>query len=168
VTAEPARDLTIDRAVTIARPLADVFALFTQRPATWWPLATASYSREQAVDLTFEPRVGGRVYETARDGSEVTWGEILVWDPPHRFAYSYRPFGDGRLTQVEVTFNALSESSTDVRVLHGGWEAHGEEGVKRSEGYSWGWHTNLIRLARAAQEGVEGDAGEGLRDERPH
>jgi len=31
--------------------------------------------------VTVERRTGGRVYETWTDGTEVTWGELLAWDP---------------------------------------------------------------------------------------
>jgi uncharacterized protein YndB with AHSA1/START domain len=156
-----ASTLTIDRSVTIERPLDEVFALYTQRAATWWPFqAGASHNPREAVNLTYEPRPGGRVYETWRDGTEVVWGHVLSWDAPRRFSYSYRPFADERLTEVELSFEAVSEARTQVRVQHRGWEAHGQDGVQRSDGYNNGWKRNLERLAEAARTNAIGrDAG---------
>jgi uncharacterized protein YndB with AHSA1/START domain len=147
-----ASTLTIDRSVTVERPRDQVFALYTQRAATWWPLEVASHNGRLAVDVTYEPRVGGRVFETWRDGNEVTWGHILVWEPPRHFMYSYRPFADERLTEVEIWFAELAPERTEVRVQHRGWEAHGQDGVQRSAGYSSGWKHNLELLARAASD----------------
>jgi hypothetical protein len=112
------------------------------------------------VDLTYEPRPGGRVYETWRSGNEVVWGHIITWDAPRRFSYSYRPFADERLTEVEVSFEPLSATRTQVRVQHRGWEAHGQDGVQRSAGYNNGWKRNLERLVEAARSDANGDTRE--------
>jgi uncharacterized protein YndB with AHSA1/START domain len=158
MTAGATPDPTIRRAVTIDRPRADVFELFTRRTATWWPLANGTYQGANAVDIVIEPRSGGLVYETARDGSRVAWGRVLDWEPPAHFAYSYRPFGDERFTEVQVWFDALTPARTEVRVHHLGWEAHGALGMQRATSYLAGWEHKLELLARAAQsaQGAEG------------
>ena len=152
MTADPTPDPTIRRAVTIERPRADVFELFTTRTASWWPLANGTYNGVNAVDIIIEPRSGGLVYETARDGSRHVWGRVLDWQPPAQFAYSYRPFGDERFTEVHVSFDALSPVRTEVRVLHLGWEAHGPLGMQRAASYLGGWERKLELLARAAEQ----------------
>ena len=50
----------------------------------------AAMSSDRVRDVTFEPRQGGRVYETWQDGTEVDWGEVLVWAPPERFVMTPR------------------------------------------------------------------------------
>ena len=67
------------------------------------------------------PRRGGRVYETWHDDTTVDWGELLVWDPPHRFTMSWTC--TPAPTEVELTFSALGPSLTRVAVEHRGWEA---------------------------------------------
>jgi hypothetical protein len=42
-------------------------------------------------DVTFERRQGGQVYETWDDGTVVVWGDVLVWEPPTRFAMTWNP-----------------------------------------------------------------------------
>lgn len=151
MTAGATPDSTIHRAVTIDRPRSEVFELFTRRTASWWPLATGTHSGLDTVDIIIEPRSGGRVYETARDGSEVVWGRVLDWEPPAHFAYSYRPFADDRITEVHVWFEAVTPGCTEVRVQHRGWEAHGALGMQRAASYLGGWERKLELLARAAQ-----------------
>ena len=157
MTSEPASALTIERSVTIERARDEVFALYTQRAGTWWPLEIASHNGRLAVDVTYEPCAGGRVFETWRDGTEVVWGHILVWEAPGHFAYSYRPFADERLTEVELWFTEIGTDRTEVRVQHRGWEAHGQDGVQRSAGYNKGWKRNFALLARAASEHTSGE-----------
>ncbi len=159
MTAGATPDPTIRRAVTIDRPRAEVFELFTHRTATWWPLATGTHRGVNAVDIVIEPRSGGLVYETAHDGSRVVWGRVLDWEPPTHFAYSYRPFADERTTEVRVWFDAITPARTEVRVHHLGWEAHGALGTQRAASYLGGWERKLELLARAAQS-TPGDQGQ--------
>ena len=152
MTAEPTPDPTIRRAVTIDRPRADVFELFTHHTAAWWPLANGTYNGLNTVEIVIEPRSGGLVYEIARDGSRMVWGRVLDWQPPAHMAYSYRPFGDERFTEVKVWFDAVAPTRTEVRVHHLGWEAHGAIGFQRARSYLGGWEHKLHLLRRAAQE----------------
>lgn len=152
MTAGATPDPTIRRTVTVDRPRLEVFELFTRRTATWWPLANGTYQGPEAVDVVIEPRSGGLVYETGRDGSRVVWGRVLDWEPPAHFAYSYRPFADDRTTEVRVWFDAVAPARTEVRVQHLGWEAHGALGLQRAASYLGGWEQKLALLARAADD----------------
>ena len=95
----------------------------------------------------------GRVYETWADGTEVTWGELLAWEPPERFVMSWTM--TPAATVVELTFAALGPRLTRVAVEHRGWEALTEEqlgadcalpGGYTGGSYAVGWALILGRL----------------------
>jgi hypothetical protein len=49
--------------------------------------------------------IGGRIYERTRDGTEIDWGEITVWEPPTRLAYRWHIRRDrADATDVEIPF----------------------------------------------------------------
>lgn len=97
--------------------------------------------------MTFEGRVGGRVYETAPDGTEHLWGTVTEWDPPRRIVFTWHP---GRPVdtrqEVEVTFQLAGEGSrTDL--VHSGWEHLGERAAEIRANYDTGWDVVLGRYA---------------------
>jgi uncharacterized protein YndB with AHSA1/START domain len=69
---------------TVACPPARAFALWAEQTSRWWPHGH-SVSGEPGLSVVFEP--GGRIYERTPDGTEHDWGEVLVWEPPHRLVY---------------------------------------------------------------------------------
>jgi len=136
--------------------LEEAFQLFTRGMGQWWPLETHSiaadshHGRVTAEDLVFEEREGGRIYETMSDGSEGTWGSILVWEPPSRVVFSWKPnLSDGPHTEVEVRFRPAGDA-TEVELEHRGWEAFGEDASARREGYDSGWPGVLEMFETAA------------------
>ena len=111
------------------------FATWTQRIALWWP-RSHTVSGEVDAQVVLEPRLGGRLYERARDGSEHDWGEVTAWEPPRLLAYVWhmrRPREDA--TDVEVRFVGQADGSTRVEIEHHGWErlADGSEWRQRNE-----------------------------------
>lgn len=129
---------------------AAAFELFTAGMSRWWPLATHSCARAEARRVEVEPRVGGFVLEHAADGSSAPWGTVLAWEPPHRFAMSWHPGIDAaRATRLEVEFRPDGEGCA-IRLVHGGWEARGDDGPALRQRYDGGWVTVLDRFAAAA------------------
>lgn len=126
---------------SVSVPLApqDAFALFTERIHTWWPLVGHSVGGEKAVRCVMEGWAGGRLYEVVDDGSEHDWGQIQIWDPPHRLVTTWHPGRDKATGQrVEVLFEA-DETGTRVQLTHGDWELLGDRAAEAREGYSQGW-----------------------------
>jgi uncharacterized protein YndB with AHSA1/START domain len=117
----PLRRPPVRRSTVVASDHLHTFEVFVATIAAWWPVQPFSAGGARVRDVTFEQRLGGRVYETWDDGSTVDWGTVLAWDPPHRFAMTW--LVTGTPTEVELTFTALGPSRTLVAVEHRGWEA---------------------------------------------
>lgn len=124
----------------VALPLDQAFDLFTTKLATWWPLATHSIAEDDAVDVRFEGRVGGRVVEIARDGTECSWADVLAWDPPHRVALAWHPNPEPvAATIVDVRFTAV-DGGTQLDLEHRSFEELGDDdGPAARAGYDEGW-----------------------------
>lgn len=144
------------RQSTIVRSSAEhTFDTFIRTLDQWWPLRTHSRGGEQAVSVTCEERVGGRVYETWADGQTRTWGTLLAWDPPQRFVLTWDAI-EPPVTEVELTFQTLGPSLTRVHVEHRGWERLSEEELGHVErDYSRGWALILRRFAEYYDGGAQ-------------
>ena len=119
------------------------FQYFTRDIHKWWPLQEFSVAQADARVVTMEPAVGGRIYETDKDGTERLWGTIKEWVPPHRLAFSWHPGRNASQAMwIVVTFTPEREH-TLVELTHGGWEALGEEAERTRGNYRRGWGTVL-------------------------
>lgn len=115
------------------------FSTWVELTELWWPGGDTVSGDPSAI--VFEPRVGGRIYERARDGAEHEWGEVIVWDPPVRVEYSWHLFFPAdEATFVAVTFTQQA-GSTLVRIEQTGWDALGESGPLRRDRTTRGWGT---------------------------
>ena len=125
----------------------EAFRRFTERIAAWWPLETHSQSASAAATCRMEPRLGGRIVETAPDGAEHLWGTVTAWEPPGRLAFTWHP-GRAPETRQEVEITFLSEGDgTRVSLVHSGWERLGERAGEVRENYVRGWGIVLGRYA---------------------
>jgi uncharacterized protein YndB with AHSA1/START domain len=147
--ADPVAALAIRKSVAVRAPIETAFRIFTEGMGSWWPLATKSLGLEDAETVVVEPRRGGRVYEVHRNGEEHDWGEVLAWEPPRRFAFSWHP-GRARETsqEVEVTFTA-SAGATEVALEHRGWEKLVGPGGDIPPHFESGWDEALARYVAA-------------------
>jgi len=129
----------------------EAFTLFTEQMARWWPFRGHSCFDEDALDVRFEPRVGGAVTEMARDGRQMAWGTLTEWSPPNGFAMRWFPGLDAAAaTQLRVSFVASAAGGTEVRIEHGDWEARGEAAAAKRDQYDGGWPVTLAAYASAA------------------
>ncbi|GAC1370916.1 MAG: SRPBCC family protein [Polyangiales bacterium] len=151
--------ILVRKSLTIAAPPARCFAVFTERFADWWPLASHHTAKVAAQTALIEPRVGGRWFERGVDGSETPWGHVLAWEPPHRLVLSWELGADfqpdaAMHTEVEVTFTAAG-TGTRVDLEHRLLEAYGAKalemrGIFDSDG---GWAGLLGKFADLARLG---------------
>jgi uncharacterized protein YndB with AHSA1/START domain len=134
------------------------FDVFTDKFGSWWPM-DHHIGSAPAVDAIIEPRVGGRWFERAADGTECEWGTVLEWEAPARivlgwqldpqFVYDSDP---SLATQVEVRFIAEGPSTTRVELEHRGFDVHGERGAAMRNAVSspGGWGGIMQCFAEAA------------------
>jgi uncharacterized protein YndB with AHSA1/START domain len=147
----------ISRTVTVHGSTERAFRVFTEQMGTWWPLDTHSISVDQglgqrAETLKVDAREGGRLEEVLQDGSTRDWGGIVVWQPPHRVVYSWKPNDHPTPpTEVDVRFIPRGDR-TLVELEHRGWQHLGDWAPRvrplyASEG---GWTMVLGRFRVAA------------------
>jgi uncharacterized protein YndB with AHSA1/START domain len=105
------------------------------------------------LTVTFEPRVGGRIFERTPAGEEHDWGEILVWEPPRRLVYLWHlRFDRSDATEVEITFEPAGDA-TAVTIVHRGWERLGTAAEERRERNKRGWAGVLEHYREACHAG---------------
>ncbi|MPZ52399.1 MAG: hypothetical protein GEU79_06645 [Acidimicrobiia bacterium] len=127
---------------TVSLDIETAFELFTRRIGEWWPIDAFSIAGADVTGVRFEEEVGGRVVEIT-SGGEQSWADVTLWDPPHRFCLAWHPSADSEVsTDLEVSF-AETETGTEVRLEHRGWERLGENGPAVRESYQTGWKTVL-------------------------
>ena len=124
------------------------FDVFIHTIAAWWPVRQVSAGGDRVRAVTVEPHEGGRVYETWDDGTTKEWGEILAWQPPHRFTMTWR--STPIPTEIELGFTQIGPALTRVTVEHRGWEKLTEQQLREDcsapGGYSTGSYDHGWKL----------------------
>jgi len=139
----------------VACDAAHAFRTWTARTTSWWPVSH-TVTVEAGLQVIFEPRVGGRIYERTTGGIQHDWGEIIAWEPPHRLVYLWHLRADrADATEVEITFTD-SPGGTRVEIAHRGWERLGTRGRERRDANAGGWASLLPHIVEACL--VEGTA----------
>jgi hypothetical protein len=124
-------------------PVEHAFDVWTTRTSTWWP-KTSTISHADGLEVIFEGREGGRIFERTPAGQEIEWGEITVWEPPRRLRYLWHIATDrASATEVEITFSDLGDETTLVKIEHRGWEKLGERGPDWRDTNLGGWDGTL-------------------------
>ncbi len=147
----------IRRSITVPCSVEQAFRVFTQEMSGWWPLDTHSRAADEeragvtAVEVEVEPRAGGQVLERLSSGERLSWGRVLVWEPPARLVLAWKPNGNPLPpTELELTFRHEG-TGTRVQLEHRAWERLGEKAEKARAAYVAGWPKVFDRLfGRAA------------------
>ena len=124
-------DLLVRKNIFVKATPQRAFDVFTKEMSAWWPLATHHVGKVDAKRVVIEPRVGGNVMEVGVDESTCTWGHVLEWTPPRRFAFTWEIDAAFKIdatidARVEVTFTA-ENGGTQVELVHRGLRAYGEK-----------------------------------------
>jgi uncharacterized protein YndB with AHSA1/START domain len=123
---------------TVACSPEHAFDVWANKTSMWWP-KSHSMSGDPDIIVTFEPRVGGRIFERTPGGVEHDWGEVVAWEPPHRLAYQWHiAFDRSDATDVEIAFHPHA-GTTRVRIVHSGWERLGSNAPERRDRNLGGW-----------------------------
>jgi hypothetical protein len=131
---------------SVAATAAHAFDTWVRRADIWWPRGHTISGDPAAIE--FEPWVDGRIVEHDAYGNAYPWGQVVLWDPPHRVDYLWHlMFTPEEATTVSVTFTE-SDESTVVRLEQVGWEALGTQGPIRRERTIGGWGTVTAHYRR--------------------
>lgn len=145
--------------VDVELALDSSFNLFANLFERWWP---REYTWGQGVlqHIIIEPRAGGACYELGPGGFRSDWGRVLTWHPPHRLKFAWHisprrePQPDpARASTVDITFlDNGRPRRTQVRLLHSGFERHGEGASDYRDAMAAprGWPWILERFALTA------------------
>jgi hypothetical protein len=120
-------------------PARHAFSVWTAKTSRWWP-HTHSVTAEPGLEVVFEARPGGRIFERTPAGLEVDWGEVTLWEPPRRLGYLWHINTDrSDATEVEIRFVDQGNSTTRVDIEHRGWERLGTRGPSWRDANRAGW-----------------------------
>ena len=148
-------ETVVRREVTVDAPLERAFAAFTERFGDFKP-KEHNLLGSPIAETTFEPRVGGHIFDRGEDGSECRWARVLAFEPPNRVVFSWDispswqlEADEANASEVEVRFIAESAERTRVELEHRNLDRHGPgwEGVRDGIGEEGGWPTYLARYA---------------------
>ncbi len=146
--------MNIKKQLTVSAPIEKAFRVFTANMSTWWP-KQHHIGKSPLKECIVEPKVEGRWYEVCEDGSECNWGKVLAWDPPNRLMLAWQlnskfEYDPALITEVEVTFVALSPTQTRVDFEHRNLDRLGNAGtIKEMDG---GWGMILDQFAATASK----------------
>ena len=159
-TMDTTSNLPVVKSITVQASPEHAFRVFTEGYDTWWP-RSHHIGKSPMKKAIIEGRVGGRCYSEQTDGTDCDWGQILVWEPPHRFViawqithtWGYEP-DLAKASEVEIRFTPEPGGRTRVDLEHRNFERHGAGGAAMrtavdSEG---GWGSLLKLFAQRAEQ----------------
>lgn len=158
-------DSSVRSSIVVDVPIDRAFSVFTEDIASWWP-AEHHILEAELVDMVFEPRVGGHVYDRGADGSECRWARVLAYDAPHRVVISWDVSlqwqiekDPAKASEVEVRFTSESPERTRVDLVHRHLERHGEgwEQMHGAVGSPEGWDSGLRSFAARVESAPVGE-----------
>ena len=150
-----AASAVVRKHVIVDAPVDRAFTVFTQRFGDFKP-PEHNLLGAPIAETVFEPRVGGRIYDRATDGTECRWARVLVYEPPSRVVFSWDIGPTWQLetdpenaSEVEVRFVAEAPGRTRIELEHRNIDRHGPgwESVADGVGQDQGWPLYLARYA---------------------
>jgi uncharacterized protein YndB with AHSA1/START domain len=148
---------SVRASVLVEAPIERAFTVFTEGMSTWWPREHHIIEGE-IESITFEPRVGGHVYDRTVDGRESRWARVLAYEPPNRVVFSWDVSNQFELetdpaktSEIEVTFTAEGADRTRVVLEHRNLDRHGDgwEPHRDAVASPDGWQMSLDAFAAA-------------------
>lgn len=150
----------VRKTITVNASAARAFHVFTEDFDSWWP-RTHHIGSSPMTKAIIEGKAGGRCYTEQADGTECDWGQVLVWDPPHRFVlawqitheWGYQP-DLAQSSEVEIRFTSTADGRTRVDLEHRHLERHGAGAAAMREAIDApnGWN-GLLELFAARVAG---------------
>ena len=156
MTSSTIRPAPVRRSTFVKASPERAFQVFTAGFDRWWPKSHSVGSSPQRAAL-MELKAGGRWYEVGEDGSQTQWGEVMVWEPPHRLVLIWSVDADWKYdadlhTEVEVRFTPEGDG-VRVDLEHRNLEAYGQRAdeVRAKIDNPNGWNGLLKMFAAEAE-----------------
>ncbi len=158
-TTETTLAAPVRKSVTVNASVERAFRVFTEGFDSWWP-RTHHIGKSPMKRGILEGKAGGRCYTQQEDGTDCDWGQVLVWEPPHRLVlawqitpeWGYQP-DLAQSSEVEVRFTSTPDGQTRVDLEHRHLERHGAgAGTMRTAIDSEGGWGGLLTLYTARVE----------------
>lgn len=113
----------IVRTVEVALDRQRAFEVFSDIGA-WWHSSNHTWvDPTRAVEMTLEPRVGGRWLEIwdAHSGDAFVFGRVIAWEPPARIVLTYEapPYACEPPTELDIRSDQVG-GKTRVTLRHSG------------------------------------------------
>jgi uncharacterized protein YndB with AHSA1/START domain len=152
----------VRRQIVVEAPIERAFTVFTNRFGDFKP-PEHNLLAVPIAETTFEPRVGGHIYDRGVDGSECRWARVLAYEPPVRVVFSWDigpqwqiESDPDRTSEIEVQFVAEAPGRTLVTLEHRNIDRHGPgwEAVSDGVGDDAGWMLYLSRYAALFGQGA--------------
>ena len=146
----------VRKSIRVSANQARAFEVFTSGLSRWWP-RDKGIGKMPMTAAIMEPRLGGRWYELAEDGTQTNVGKIVVWEPPQRFVMTWDINSEWKPdstvgSEVEVRFIAEGATATRVELEHRKFEQMGAEpGEKMRKDVDGGWPGMLERFKSEAE-----------------
>jgi uncharacterized protein YndB with AHSA1/START domain len=156
-------DTSVKKSIVVNTSVERAFEVFTSGFDSWWP-RSHHIGKSPMKQAFIEGRVGGRCYTTQEDGTDCPWGQILAWDPPHRFVMAWQITHEwgfqadlSKSSEVEVRFTPEPGGGTRVDLDHRYFERMGPDGetMRTGVGGPGGW-SGLLDMFKARVETTNG------------
>ena len=154
-------DASVKKSVVVNASVEHAFQVFTTGFDSWWPRGH-HIGKSPMTEAVIEARRGGRCYSKQVDGTECDWGQILEWEPPHRFVIAWQISPEwgyepdlGKSSEVEIIFTPETGGGTRVDLEHRHFERMGPGGDAMRQGVSspGGWGTLLDEFKQRVELG---------------
>lgn len=151
----PARSDSVQKTIVVEAGLDRAFKVFTAGIDSWWP-RTHHIGKSPMKQCIIEGRVGGRCHTLQQDGTDCDWGEVLSWEPPHRFVMAWKithewgyEHDPSKASEVEVLFTDLGNGKTRIDLEHRHFGRMGPFGeiMRTAVSSPGGWGTLLGMFA---------------------
>lgn len=146
----------VRKSIRVNASPADAFDVFTSGLGRWWP-RDKGIGKMPMKAAIMEPRLGGRWYELAEDGTQTNVGKIVVWEPPQRFVMTWDINSQWKPdttigSEIEVKFIPDGANATRVELEHRKFEQMGaEQGETMRNAVDGGWPGMLERFKTEAE-----------------
>ena len=146
----------IVKTVTVPCTQEQAFTTFLEQITNWWPLdkfTVSAMNGRPAQTIRVETEAGGDIVEVGADGSEVSWGTVLQYEPFTAISMDFHiPRVNEQVEErslVELKFDTSSDG-THIEFRQSRWEAFGQQAEMMRGGYDQGWTYLFEQLYRAA------------------